>query len=137
MKYKRLIIIFLLAILSLTACSSTAKLEINSEVDEIKVSNFIDFGNWNEDYHMFFEEKEHIKTFVDAIEKARPVSGDVDMPEADYNLLLCFNEENSEGYHLWISEKSSIGTIMKIDDTTTAYTLTKSSVNKISNLLFK
>lgn len=130
-------ITFLLTIFFLTACSLNSGLEIKSEVDEIKVSNFKDFGALNEDYHMLFIEEEDIKIFVNAIEKSKPVKGDVDMPKGDYNFVLCFNEGTSEGFHLWISDRDSTGMIMKIDDTTTAYKLTKSSKNKILSLISK
>lgn len=135
-KYKRTIIVFLL-ILLLSACSPNPKLKIESEVDEVKVSFFKDFGSMNEDYRMVVEKKEDIKIFVNAIKKSSPLSGDVDMPEADYNLLLNFNDGTSEGFHLWLSREYSTGTIMKIDDTATAYKLGKSSADKIRAIIYR
>src|SRR5699024_11107253 len=95
-----------------------------------------DFGSINEDYHLFFEKEADIKIFVDAVNTSKPVGGDVDMPEGDYDILLKFNESKSEGFHLCISESSSTGAIMKIDDTTTAYTLTKRTTNKLKEILY-
>lgn len=144
MKHKSLCLAFLLLILLLTACNPFSKtemeypysnVEIKYEVDEIKISNFKDFGHLNEEYHLVFEEKEQIKTFVNAIENARPVEGSIDMPEGDYNLLLYSNENISEGFHLWISERHPTGTIVNIADTATAYSLTNSSRNEILSLL--
>lgn len=117
------------------ACSPYPSLDIESEVDEVTVSSFKNFGSINEDYHLFFEREADVKIFIDAINTSKPVGGDVDMPEGDYDILLKFNEGRSEGFHLWISEESSTGTIMKIDDTATAYTLTKRSTKKLKDIL--
>lgn len=144
MKDKKVAMTFFLSILLLTACSPNSKPEIEYpysnvaieyEVDEIKISNFEDFGYLNEDYHLVFEEKEQIEVFIDAIESADPVEGSVNMPKGDYNLFLGSSEGSSEGFHLWISEIHPNGTIMKIEDTETAYTLTDRSRNKIQVLL--
>src|SRR5690625_4028495 len=123
-------------ILLLMACSPYPGLDVESNDDEVKVPLFKIFGSINDDYHLFFEKEADIKTFIDAINTSRPVGGDVDMPEADYDILLKFNEGESEGFHLWISAESSTGTIMKIDDTATTYTLTKRSTNKLREILY-
>lgn len=136
MKYKRTTIIFALTILLLIACSPYSNLDVESEVDEVTVSSFKDFGSINEDYHLFFEKEAYIKTLVDAINTSKLAGGDVDMPEGDYDILLKFNEGQSEGFHFWISEDSSTGTIMKIDDTATAYKLTKRSTKKLREILY-
>lgn len=135
--WKKTIIMCLLIILVFTACSSHSNFELRGEVDEVKISVFQEFSTLNEDYHIFFEDKESIKIFVDAIENSSPISGVVDMPKGDYDLLLSFNGGDSEGFHLWISETHPTGVIMKIEDTTTAYELTESSRSEILSLLSK
>ncbi|ADU29494.1 hypothetical protein [Evansella cellulosilytica] len=58
---KQLVTVFLVAALvGLSACSSNFDMD-ETEVEEIKVSFFKDFGSVNEDNHMTIREKEEIK----------------------------------------------------------------------------
>jgi len=92
--WKKTVTMCLLIILVFTACSSHSNFELRGEVDEVKISVFQEFSTLNEDYHIFFEDKESIKIFVDAIENSSPISGVVDMPKGDYDLLLSFTSSN-------------------------------------------
>lgn len=137
MTYQRIFGTLLLTLLLLVACSTNFDID-NSEVNKIRVSYFTEFGsvdeNFEEDF-LYFEEKEDITNFVNAIHKSKPIHGDVDMPKPDYNLTLEFEESVSKSFHLWINPEYSTGTIVDIDDTATAYKLTKKSTEIIRSLL--
>lgn len=138
MKNKRAILTFLLAIFLLSACSphpDAPKLKIGSDVEEVKVSIFKEFGRMNEDYQISFVKKQDIKVFVNAINRSRPVGGDVDMSEADYDLLLIFKDGTTRKFHLWASAEYPTGTIMTTEDTASAYTLSGNTKEKIRKLL--
>lgn len=128
-------VLFVVIFFGLSACSSNFDID-EAEVDEVKISFFKDFGSVNEDYHMTLQENEEIKAFVNAINTSKRIKGSVDIPEGDYDLHLIFNDSTLEGFHIWISEESSTGTIMNIKDTEAAYKLTKKSTNIIRDILF-
>ncbi|WP_217589511.1 hypothetical protein [Lentibacillus saliphilus] len=136
MTYRRIVMIVSLTTLLLSACSAKT-FDINeTEVNEVKISYFTDFGSINGDDLRSFHKEEDIKGLVAAINTAKPIDGDVDMPAGDYNVLVNFADDTSKGFHLWISEDDSVATIMKLEDTATAYKLTKSATNRIRSILF-
>lgn len=128
-------VLFVVIFFGMSACSSTFDID-EVDVEEVKVSFFKDFGSINEDYHMTLQEIEEIKAFVNAINTSKRIKGSVDMPEGDYDIHLIFYDNTLEGFHIWISEESSNGTIMNIKDTEAAYRLTKKSTNIIKDILF-
>ncbi len=133
MLIRKKLLLYPLILLLLVACST---FDItSSEIDEVNISYFTDFGSVNDDYFFTFNNTEDINTFVTAINTAIPIDGDVDMPKGDYNIHLQFSDDQLTAFHLWISEESSIGTIIEIDDTSTAYNLTKKSAEQIRTLL--
>jgi len=136
MEYKKVTITIFFTLLLLVACSTKSDFDINeSGIEEIKVSLFENFGEKNEDYYTSIENKEDINTFIDAINKSTRIEGSVDMPKGDYNLELKFNDGTEDVFHLWISEEYSTGTVMKMDDTETAYELSKKHSEQIRAIL--
>lgn len=119
-------------ILLLAACASNSSFDRKaSEVEEIKVSNFQDFGSTNEDYYLFFTEEAEIKEFVKAMNTAKQMAGNVYMSEGDFDILIQFNDESSEEFHLWLPN----GEIMRIENTSTIHKLSKSATWKLQSLL--
>jgi len=121
MKYRKVTIILFLSLSLLVACSD---FDINkSEIEEIEISFFEDFGKKSKDHYKSIDKRADINTLIDAIKKSKRIKGDVDMPKGDYNLKLKFEDGTEEIFHLWISDKNQTGAIMKIEDTAVLYDL--------------
>lgn len=106
-----------------------------SSVTEIQISQFKQFGSINDEQLVTLEDENSIKILVNAINSSTKLSGDVDMPEGDYDINILFKNNNEAGYHVWIQEEYYLGTLMSIDDTASAYRLTKKSTQNLRELL--
>jgi len=127
------ILLSLLIVLLFSSCSTfTNQMEV-SEVKEIKISEFENFGSINRDFIKTITDKEDIKNVVKALNSKSKVHGAVDMPEGDFDLLLIFEDSSEEAYHLWID--SSSATVMQPDDTHTIYNISSKNAEKINQAL--
>src|SRR5699024_9910631 len=97
-----------------------------SQVKEIKVTNFQEFGSNEGDLIKLINDENEINAIIKIISKAKSIKGDVDMADANYNMTIILNDETEQTFHLWLSnETNSTGTIMNINATADAYEMSK------------
>lgn len=135
---KYILAFFLLFIL--TACvGNTALLEVDqSQVQEIKVSHFEEFGLNNGNDFESIDDESDINAVIKIIRKSKPIKGDVDMPRGDYNITFLFTDDTEQAFHLWLSnEPNATGTIMDIHSTSSAYEMSKKQTKEFQRIFFK
>lgn len=139
MKFKKFIIVFLLPFLFLIACSTGSALNINQlEIEYIEITFFKEFAERNTEHFKTIRKSEDIKIFVDAINTSKPINGDVDMPNGDYNLELIFKNGTVDVFHLWIpKDNNPYGTLINVKNTAEAYQINKKTTEQIRTILLK
>jgi hypothetical protein len=113
----------LVFIIVLVCCSKSP-----DNIEKVNVYKMKSFSVIEEDSLVTFSDSKMIKDFVKAFNTAKKVPGIVDMADPAYKIEL-----GDKSYFLWITQES--GTIMNLNDTKTIYTLSKSSVKTIYELL--
>jgi hypothetical protein len=100
----------------------------SDKIEKINIYKMKSFSVMEEDSLLTFSESKIINDFMTAFKSAKKVPGIVDMADPEFKVEL-----GDKSYFLWISQES--GTIMNVNDTNTIYTLSKSSVKTIYELL--
>ena len=70
------------------------------------------------------------EVFVNAVEGAKKFDGIVDIIEPEYDVGILFDNKKTQGYHLWL--RGEEGTMMNVEDTHTAYKISKESTNQVN-----
>lgn len=73
-----------------------------------------------------------IKHFTYAVRFANKHQGEVDISAPPFMFTL-----GEKQYYLWVSEKYSLGTLMKLPNTGTIYMIDEARVNNLLNILHK
>ncbi|WP_419962312.1 hypothetical protein [Psychrobacillus sp. BM2] len=116
-----LLIAVVFTLFNLGGCSS-------KNIQKVNVYEMESFSDIKKDSLTSFTDSKVVNDFVKALNNAEKMPGIVDMADPEYKI-----EFGEESYFLWISEESS--TIMNLKDTHTIYTLSKSSVKRVNELL--
>jgi hypothetical protein len=82
----------------------------------------------------FYKEKE-IKIARDAIQSAEKIPGILDVAKNNFEISLIDSKGNKQTFFLWLRRKDNGGMLMNIEDTHTGYTLQKTDVAKLKELL--
>lgn len=77
-------------------------------------------------------DKSDVKQFTYAARFANKQLGEVDISAPPFMFTL-----GNKQYYLWVSERYDQGTLMKLPNTGTVYTINKSRVNKLLSILHK
>ncbi|WP_158738759.1 hypothetical protein [Alteribacillus sp. YIM 98480] len=118
----------------LTGCFSAFGIN-SSAVTSIVISEFDSFGSIEGEEITTLEEKEEIEAFINAIGAATEQQGAVDMSAGDIDARINIEEDKEEGFHLWLDEESEQGSIMKVDETSTLYSIPKHAADELKELL--
>jgi len=59
----------------------------------------------------------------------------MDMIEPKFDMEIIYENKYKQDFHLWIGNEGQRSTLMKTDDTHTAYTVSKEITNKLSILI--
>ncbi|MGG0643525.1 hypothetical protein ABE021_06250 [Sporosarcina gallistercoris] len=98
------------------------------KVDEVSIHEMESFSEVKEDTLVTFTDENEIKKFKKAISGAKKQPGVVDMADPHYKVEL-----GGKSFFLWLSQDH--GTIMKVENTNTIYSLKKKSVSDMNELL--
>ncbi|MFC5590788.1 hypothetical protein ACFPRA_17955 [Sporosarcina soli] len=121
---RKLFLGLIMGVLFMSGCSAGASMED----EKVSVYEMKSFAEIRKNSLITFTDTKVETTFAEAFHSAERVPGIVDMADPDYRV-----EFGDEAYFLWMSEEH--GTIMNTNDTHTIYTLSKSSVKMIYELL--
>lgn len=137
---------FLVIILMLAGCSSNnddpneqgslkdRDVQDVKEVQEVKVSRSLQFGVVNEAILGIFTEQADVELFIDAIDTAKKIEGQLDISRPDYDVTLS-TKEAEYSIHLWLDPVVDGGMYTLISDTGTGYTLTEESASGLKRLI--
>lgn len=130
--------------LLLAACGRDAKETVGADVypvtdaePKVTVSRFVNFGIVNKEAFGTFDNAEYIKDFEDAIETAEQITGELNVVDADYDVII----ERSgvpKAIYLWIDHAASDGTqgmFMYADNSGIGYSLTNEATKKLYDLI--
>ncbi|RED66117.1 hypothetical protein [Cohnella lupini] len=98
--------------------------------DEVVVYAVTEQGEQVQGSKRVFTDKETVKTFTYAARFANKQPGKVDIAAPDYRFYL-----NDKKYNLWLSESYRKGTLMKLPNSGTIYTIGEKTANKLKKIL--
>ncbi|WP_430509149.1 hypothetical protein [Gottfriedia solisilvae] len=135
LSYKRKYLFFtsvILLVLSLVSCDEKldGKTIISASVSRVGES-MLDVKKPHITYNQ--ENSEELQTFVDAIKKAKKVSGIVDVATPGYLITLTYEDKTISNYSLWIDDAG--GSIMNENDSNHIYTLRKDLIDDLNKLV--
>ncbi|MGJ7912496.1 hypothetical protein [Neobacillus sp. LXY-1] len=123
MRLLKSILLILLIFFSLTGCNEQQATLDGKAVTSISVAKVSDSMQEIHNPHVIYYQKngKELKTFIEAIHKAKKINGVVDVAVPDYLLTLTFEDQSVSKYTLSIGPDS--GSIMNENDTNTLYKL--------------
>jgi hypothetical protein len=136
MKKSHLIVfIFILIGIAAVGCEREGSEGINGQVvQSITIAKSIAHGSVNPTALAEYTDKETIEKFTHAIKTAEKIQGILNTATPDYDIVLTLKDEK-QSFHLWLSEKSEHGMIMKVKDTSTGYSLAKKSTAALIKII--
>ncbi|WP_027084412.1 hypothetical protein [Cohnella panacarvi] len=85
-----------------------------------------------------FNDKQSIDLFLDAINKAKPISGSLDYG-VDFMMTITMNEGEQKKYYLNIgnTERPQNGLLIKLPNTEQGYSISQKTSKKLQQLIYK
>lgn len=137
-KYLLVIVALMLIPTVLIGCQLNAESALEYQnITRARISESSGFGKVDPDFFGDYQDEETLLLFTDLLKNASKEEGIVDMIEPEYDLEVFYQDETSQGFHLWLEEVGEKNTLMKVDDTHTIYTVSAELTNKLINLLKK
>ncbi|QGQ96623.1 hypothetical protein EHS13_17945 [Paenibacillus psychroresistens] len=126
----RTILISLLVILVLLSSASYFIFRVTE--NHVVVNKMIRFYEVQPDSERVLKDEEAVKQFTYAVRFADKQRGRVDMADPPFQFTL-----GNKVYYLWVSERFGKGTLMKLPNTGTVYTIGKSRTKSLLDILNK
>lgn len=122
---------------------STEKLELIQQIEgdwtantlqKVTVSRTKQFGQVNPALLTAFSIPEELTLFMDAIQTAEQMPGEMDIRKPDYDVTF-IGEGGQESFHLWLDPQVDNGIYTTISDTGSGYKLNSELAGKLSRLI--
>lgn len=126
---RQLLTVSLVIVIILTAASY---LFLRVTVSEAVLNKMVQFHEVQPHSERIIQDKAAIRQFTYAIRFAKKQPGSVDITFPDYELTL-----GNKQYYLWISDQYSKGTLMKLPNTETIYTIDSKRTQKLLHIINK
>lgn len=105
------------------------------ELVKVSISNSKSIGKVNTDFFVTYDDDTKLETIRESISNAVMLEGVVNVVEPEFDFEVTDLNGNKRGYHLWLGEKDEKSTLMKTDDTHTAYYIPEEMTNQLISLL--
>lgn len=128
-------LVFVSAILLGCQLKDNTGLQSDGEITKVSISKSGGFAKVNPDFFAVFDDEKNLKTLRGVISSAVKQEGIVDMVEPEFDLQVIYENGDIQGFHLWVEEKGQRSTLMNIDNTHTAYTVSEEMTNKLIDLV--
>jgi hypothetical protein len=135
MKKSHLIVFVFMLIGLAVGCERVGTEAIDGQVVQtITIEKSVAHGSVNPTVIAEYTDKATIEKFTQAVKTADKIQGILDTSPPNYDMVFTLNNEK-QTFHLWLSEKSEQGMIMRVKDTSTGYTLTKESTAALIKII--
>ncbi len=135
-KYLLILIAVLLIPAVVIGCQSEAEsVLVYQDISKVSISESSGFGKVNPDFFETYQDQEKLSIFTDLLKNASQEEGIVDMIEPQYDLKILYEDETTQGFHLWVGDDGGKSTLMNVDDTHIIYTVSPEFTNKLIDLL--
>ncbi|QGQ98895.1 hypothetical protein EHS13_30460 [Paenibacillus psychroresistens] len=111
----------------------------NEEIDEqvvqrVSIAKSLAHGSVNPALLAEYTNEQTIEKFTNAEKTANKIQGILNTSTPNFDMTFILKDEK-KSFHLWLSEKSELGMIMKVNDTSTGYSLTKESTAELLKII--
>lgn len=136
---KKLLLSLLLAFCSITliACQSQNEgVTLLDDVSGISISKSNGYGGLNEDYFLSIQD-ETISAFEEVLKNAKRKSQDVDVTyeKPDYDILVRYENGDTQGLHLLLGNQGEESVIMFIGHENNGYIVSAEDTNELRSVL--
>lgn len=136
---RTLLYLFTLVFISvaLLGCQSENKEErlLEGNITKVSLSKSEGFGQLNSDFIVVFKDEQALETFRRVLSNAVQEEAIVDMVKPAFDLEIIYENQNKQGFHLWIGKKGQKSTLMKTNNTHTIYTISAEMTNRLIDLV--
>jgi organic radical activating enzyme len=132
---KRLFIIFSIVVCSILFSGFNITSETNGTVPKRNTQEILEKLKVTGEVNKTFYKEKEIKIARDAIQSAEKIPGILNVAKSNFEISLIDTKGNKETFFLWLRKEDNGGMIMNIEDTHTGYTLQKTDVAKLKELL--
>lgn len=131
--------LLVLMVTGLVACQSGSgetMVLLDEKITMVHVAHSNGFGEMSEEILKTFEDKNSIKTFKRAITSAVKQSGEVDISDPEYDIMVEYEEAPTHALHLWLGDEGQRSTFMYLNDEV-VYLTSKEMTGKLRDLLLE
>lgn len=137
---KKILFSLLLAFCSVTliACQSqTEEIILLDNVSDISISTSNGYGGLNENYIISIDREEAISSFGEVLKNAKGKNQDVDVSneKPDYDILIRYENGDTQGLHLLLGNAGDESIITYIGDEKNGYIVSPENTNELRKLL--
>ena len=108
---------------------------VTEDVTEVRIAESVDFGRFQEQEVITYDELTDVKVFADMIRNAEQQPGIVNMATPEYDVEVQYQDETVDRYYVWIGELGMPTSIMDVNDTHTVYLVPADVTDELIRLL--
>lgn len=138
MKKILLSLLFITCCFALTACQTQVKeMKPKDNITDISISISNGYGGLNEDYILLMDQENSISGFENVLQNAKKLSRDmyVANENPDYDLLIRYDNGETQGLHLLLGNTGEESVIMYIGHEKQGYIVSPKETKEIRKLL--
>lgn len=122
--------VLILILITSVIVSITSFFILRVPENQVTVHKMIRFHEVMPDSERILTDREAVKQFTYAVRFANKDPGMVDIEDPPFQFTL-----EGKPYYLWVSERFRLGTLMKLPNTGTTYTISESRAENLLNIL--
>lgn len=108
---------------------------VTEDVTEVRIAESVDFGRFQEQEVITYDELTDVKVFADMIRNAEQQPGIVNMATPEYDVEVQYQDETVDRYYVWLGELGMPTSIMDVNDTHTVYLVPADVTDELIRLL--
>lgn len=138
MKKILLSLLFITCCFALIACQTQVKeMKPKDNITDISISISNGYGGLNEDYILLMDQENSISGFENVLQNAKKLSRDMDVAneKPDYDLLIRYDNGETQGLHLLLGNTGEESVIMYIGQERQGYIVSPKETKEIRKLL--
>jgi hypothetical protein len=133
-----MLLILTFCTLFFSACQSQNKeMSLLDNITNISISESNGYGGVNESYSISINQADAISDFEEIFKNAQGIHQDFDLinEKPDYDILVRYENDDTQGLHLLLGSKGEKSIIMFIGHEKIGYTISSEDTNRLRKLL--
>lgn len=108
---------------------------VTEDVTEVRIAESVDFGRFQAQEVITYDELTDVKVFADMIRNAEQQPGIVNMATPEYDVEVRYQDDTVDRYYVWLGDLGMPTSIMDVNDTHTVYLVPADVTDELIRLL--